>query len=109
MKLLSSNPALKLSLLFSTLTTEVSSLRELPNFKIPNELPEKFPEAELEHLVADNRNWIETIRTPIVRAVVAKEYIRQWFDHNCQIDENDENAIRFVFLSSNDFENNLSL
>ena len=95
MKLLSSNPALKLSLLFSTLTTEVTSLSpDLPKYKIPAELPEKFPEAELEQLVAENRNWIETIRTPIVRAVVAKQYIRQWFEENCRIDGNDEKAIR---------------
>ena len=95
MKLLSSNPALKLSLLISTLTHEVSSTpRDLPKYKIPEELPDKFPEAELEQLVAENRDWIETIRTPIVRAVVAKQYIRQWFEKNCLHDETDENAVR---------------
>ena len=33
-------------------------------------------------------------KTPIVRAVVAKKYIQQWFDKNCPQDPNSPDAIR---------------
>lgn len=33
-------------------------------------------------------------KTPIVRAVVAKKYIQQWFDNNCSQDTNDPDALR---------------
>ena len=33
-------------------------------------------------------------KTPIVRAVVAKKYIQQWFDKNCPQDPKNPDAIR---------------
>jgi len=73
--------------------TSTTPHRELPKFTIPENLPDLFPEAELEQLVAENRQWIETIRTPIVRAVVAKNYITQWFGKNCVTDVTDETEL----------------
>lgn len=92
MKLLISNPGMKLAMLSAFV--EVNSRGTLPNIKIPDNVPALFPEAELEHLVAENKEWIETIRTPIVRAVVAKSYITQWFNKNCVYDTADPEAIR---------------
>ena len=90
MKLFTSNPAMKAAMLLAYAPHEAASTtphRELPKFTIPENVPDLFPEAELEQLVAENRQWIETIRTPIVRAVVAKNYITQWFDRNCVTSE----------------------
>lgn len=58
---------------------------------------DRFNRLETIHENTDQSNSSEekfVTKTPIVRAVVAKKYIQQWFDKNCPQDPNSPDAIR---------------
>ena len=57
---------------------------------------DRFNRLETIHEDSENVENVEkfSTRTPIVRAVVAKKYIQQWFDNNCPQDPTNPDAIR---------------